>query len=103
MVSGMPSSSVKNFCTGVLHRFTHMPAQPLSARYLPPSRTEIRYKGSSTPTIYLHEPRAGRSITQALSERLGPCARVSQAYKHVSQSWIKSQAPAALRTCSARF
>ncbi len=34
MVSGMPSSCVKNCCTGALHRLTHMPAHALSARYL---------------------------------------------------------------------
>ena len=30
----MPNSSVKKVCVGVLHRFAHMPTQPLSARYL---------------------------------------------------------------------
>lgn len=35
MVSGIPSSRVKNVCTGALHKLTHMPTHPLSARYLP--------------------------------------------------------------------
>lgn len=30
----MPSSWVKKVCTGVLHRFTHIPAHLLSAKYL---------------------------------------------------------------------
>ena len=34
MVMGMPSSSVKKVCVGVLHKLTHIPTQPLSAKYL---------------------------------------------------------------------
>ncbi len=55
IVRGMPSSSVKKVCTGALHKFTHIPAHLLSAKYLhKPFVSNHKYLNETYPALCAH-------------------------------------------------